>query len=324
MYRGGVMVARIALVLALAFSVFAQEENVGDVVDSMVYDKPAQWRIFSSGAPVKAFATNGSELWYATDEGTYSLSMKTGDVRQHPQLGSIPGTDVTSMITDGSNRVWIGTKNGVAMQDDRSVKSYTSENGLPNNGVNALLKTKNGVWVGTDGGAALYTGGKWEVFKAADGLAGEKVQALAVDKKGQVWFGTNKGISVYNGTQWTTHDMKNGLSWNNTKAIAIDSRKGKVWAAVGEKDVNCYDGKEWNTYMGIESDIADIMVDTQSRVWFGSPNGLLKFNGDEWISDPKKLGIPAAQVLAMHRDAQGNLWFGMESGVLQLENPYPY
>ncbi len=129
---------------------------------------------------------------------------------------------------------------------------------------------------------------------------------------------------MFDGAKWTLHDMKKGLSWNDVKALAQDSRKNVIWAAVGEKDVNCFENGKWNTYMEIQPGITSIMVDTQSRIWFGSETGLLKFNGDEWISDPKQLGIPAAQVFSLHRDNGGNLWFAMESGVVRLANPYPF
>jgi ligand-binding sensor domain-containing protein len=118
--------------------------------------------------------------------------------------------------------------------------------------------------------------------------------------------------------------MKNGMSWNDTKALAYDGRKNMIWAAVGDQDVNTFDGKAWNTYMNIQMGIKSIMVDTQSRVWFGYDQGLIKFNGEEWISDAKKHGIPAVMVTQMHRDGKGNLWFASQNGVVFLTNPYPY
>ncbi len=118
--------------------------------------------------------------------------------------------------------------------------------------------------------------------------------------------------------------MKSGLSWNNTRALAADHREEEIWAAVGEKDVNRYNGKEWQVYMDVQEEIADVMVDTQSRIWFGSPGGVLKFNGEEWISDPAKLGIPGMTVSDMYRDSGGNLWFGSENGIVLLKNPYPF
>jgi ligand-binding sensor domain-containing protein len=118
--------------------------------------------------------------------------------------------------------------------------------------------------------------------------------------------------------------MKNGLSWNDTKALAYDAKKNMIWAAVGDKDMNAYDGKSWKVFMEVGDGIVAIMADTQSRIWISTATGLMKFNGDEWVTDPQKIGITAAQVTQMQCDDKGNLWFGMESGVLKLDNPYPY
>jgi ligand-binding sensor domain-containing protein len=74
----------------------------------------------------------------------------------------------------------------------------------------------------------------------------------------------------------------------------------------------------------VEGAIKCIMTDTQSRIWLGTAGGLAKFNGEEWITDQQKIGIPANQTTQMRCDAQGNLWFGMDKGVMRVANPYPY
>jgi ligand-binding sensor domain-containing protein len=66
------------------------------------------------------------------------------------------------------------------------------------------------------------------------------------------------------------------------------------------------------------------MADTQSRVWVGSAEGIIKYNGFEWIFDSAKMPFPAAVCNAMYRDDGGNLWFGIDTGVMRLQNPYPY
>lgn len=303
---------------------FAQSDD--DVkADSIVYEKPTEWRVFSSGAPVTTFTLQRDVLWFATQESVFSTSMKKADEKKFPTLGKIAGSDVTCMVTDAAGKVWIGGKNGVAVREGSQFINYTTENGLPSNAVSSMAVTPDGkVWIGTDNGLVSIQGGSVTKYTTKEGLESNKVQALMAGKKGEIWAGTNKGISVYDGSKWVLHDMKKGLSWNDVKALALDSRKGVVWAAVGEKDVNSYENGTWNTFMEIQPGIVSIMVDTQSRIWFGSETGLLKFNGDEWITDPKQLGIPAAQVFKAHRDEGGNLWFAMESGVVRLANPYPF
>jgi len=305
----------------------AKEKNLDDVkADSMVYDQPTEWRIFNANGPVIAFAVQRDVLWYATESGVSSIGIKRNDVTNYPKLGSIPSTEVTSMAVDGSGRVWIGGKNGVAYkgEKDKEFTVITAGKGIPDNSVNAIAAGSGEVWVGTDNGAACYQNGSWKTFTTANGMTSGKVQCVAVDSRGNAWCGTDKGISMYDGAKWTAYNMKKGMSWNDTKAIAVDNRKNMVWAAVGEKDVNSFDGKTWSTYMEIQGGLTSIMTDSQSRIWFGSMTGLIKFNGDEWINDPKVLGIPAAQITQMYKDDGGNLWFGMESGVLRFNNPYPF
>jgi ligand-binding sensor domain-containing protein len=324
------MVTRVCLLAFLcAVSVFAAgkaKQPSETRVDSMVYDQPTEWRIFNTGGLVTAFAIQGDLLWYATEAGVTSLGIKKGNATKYPNLGGIPSTDVTCMVVDNSGKIWIGGKNGVACKGerDKDFTSFTKDKGLPDDAVNAIASTEGAVWVGTDAGAACWQGGEWKVFTSSSGLASNKVQCLTSGDNGEIWCGTSKGISMYSLGKWTTWDMKKGLSWNDTKAIAYDPRKNAIWAAVGEKDINSYDGKSWTQYGDIQAGVTSIMIDTQGRVWIGSLTGIQKFNGDEWINDPKQLGIPAAQVTKMFKDGGGNLWFGMESGVLRFNNPYPF
>ena len=323
------MVKKALFMLAVsAASVFAGKQKGEGKVDSMVYDQPTEWRVFSVDGAAEAFALQGDLLWIATASQVASINShnaKKTDIQRYKTLGAMSGEGIVSIAVDKQNRVWFGGKEGVAMKDGAQVTVFSAKNGLGDDNVTAIAATPDGsVWVGTENGASLYRGGSWKTFLTKDGLASNKIQALLADGKGNVWFGTDKGISVYNGAKWTTYTMKNGMSWNDTKALGCDPRQGTIWAAVGDKDVNSFDGAKWNVFMDIQSGITSIMVDSQGRVWFGSATGLVKFNGEEWISDAKQLGVPAAQVKQMYCDGDGNLWFAMENGVVRLANPYPH
>lgn len=305
-------------------SIFAQNIKDEDVkAQETIYDKPIEWSVYASDEPPVTFLISGDELWYATPSSVFMASIKKRTVQKFPTLGTMPGTDITCMTVNGS-AVWLGGKNGVAMRSGSAFTVFTAENGLPDNSVNALAAAGGKVWIGTDKGLACYNGSSWNVFTAANGLPHDKVKALAADDKGNLWAGTPKGISVYNGSAWTVYNMKSGLSWNDTKALSFDPRKKTMWAAVGEKDINAFKKGEWITFMDIMEGITSIMIDSQSRVWVGSASGLMKYNGDEWISDTKQLYIPATQVQWMACDASGNLFFACENGITRLSNPYPY
>jgi ligand-binding sensor domain-containing protein len=326
--RGTIMMRMLpAVVLLVAASVPAAGKKKAGA-DCVVYDSPVEWRQFSIDWPVRAFALEGKTLWCATERFVASINtrnVKAAEVLKLREIGGMSAANIASIAVDRQGRVWFGGPEGAAMKSGKEVLVFTSENGLSNSRVSVIAAAEDGsVWVGTDSGANRYKDGAWKQFTVNDGLLSNTIKCLLTDVKGAVWFGTDRGISVYDGTEWQEHSMKNGLSWNETKAMAFDRRKETVWAAVGDKDVNCFNGKKWNVYMDIQRGIAAIMADSQSRIWFGSPAGLVKFNGDEWVSDPKKLGVPVAPAYQLLCDGKGNMWFGLETGVVFRANPYPF
>ncbi|MBN1127365.1 MAG: hypothetical protein JXA71_00155 [Chitinispirillaceae bacterium] len=336
------MLNRFVLILVVCvFSIYAAQKTPkqdgpekaggkqsGEVkADSMVYDQPTEWRVYSIDGPAKAFALQGDALWCATDGevGIINMRGKKSDVQRFKTLGSMPAEGIIAIVIDRQGGVWFGGPNGVAQKSGTTFTAYSSNNGLSDNNVTSIaIGNDGGVWVGTEKGLNVYVNGSWKKYSTKDGLVSNKIQVLLADKKGTLWVGTNKGISIWKGAKWSSQTMKNGLSWNDVKALAHDSKTGLVWAAVGEKDVNSFNGQNWSVYMEIQQGITSIMVDTHSRIWFGSETGLIKFNGEEWISDPGKHGVPAAQVFQMYCDEGGNHWFANENGVLRMANPYPY
>jgi ligand-binding sensor domain-containing protein len=320
--------ASLVAVMMAAVSVAAAGGKKDRAADSMVYDTPTEWRLFSIDWPVRAFVLQGTVLWCGTERFIASVntrSVKKAESQRMKELGAMSAENISAIAVDRQGRVWFGGPNGAAMKSGTQVTVFTKENGLSADSVSVIAAARDGsVWVGTGSGADQYIDGKWKHFTEKEGLVSNAIQCLLTDVKGAVWFGTDKGISVYDGAAWTAHTMKNGMSSNDIKAMAFDRRKEQVWAAVGDKDVNCFDGETWNAYLGIQQGIVAIMADSQSRIWFGSAAGLIKFNGDDWVSDPGQLGVPAAPVYQLYCDEKGNMWFGMETGVVFRTNPYPF
>jgi ligand-binding sensor domain-containing protein len=309
-----------------AVLLFAGKESETKV-DSVVSDMGV-WRIFNTEGAVKAFAARSDMFWYITEKGLSSmkmLSQKKADQKNYPDIGGVAGTDAICCAIDPSNIAWIGTKNGLAMRTKDSFTLLTKENGLPGNTINKILPLGGGMlWVATDDGVSLCRNGTWKTYTSKDGLVGNRVHDIAVEPNGTILFATDKGIAVFDGTAWTAYTMKNGLSGNDVKAITFDSRTNSIWAAAGERDVNCFDGKAWKVFMDVADDITSIMSDSQSRIWIAGAGALQKFNGEEWVTEPLKIGIAVSQVSQVSCDENGDLWFGMEKGILKLYNPYPH
>src|SRR5436190_11898376 len=87
----------------------------------------------------------------------------------------------------------------------------------------------------------------------------------------------------------------------------------------------------WKTDEGLPEDSATAAVQTpDGYLWFGTFNGLVRFNGEEFtVFDPSNTpGMPAAGVVNLHLDKRGRIWVStlaglgwMESGKWQTLNP---
>jgi ligand-binding sensor domain-containing protein len=65
---------------------------------------------------------------------------------------------VQAIAMDHQGNVWIGTRGGVTIYDNHSLRSMTWEDGLTSNNVLCISVDKEGVvWLGTDRGVTSYS-----------------------------------------------------------------------------------------------------------------------------------------------------------------------
>ncbi len=201
--------------------------------------------------------------WFGTDKGVSGFRnrkwLTPAYERKYPSdmfkdfpitaMATSPDGDSLYVATDGA---------GVArmFRDKVDAISGASEYAqwgpieIPSDKVYSICITPDGTqWFGTDQGAAKHTGyitmENWTVYNTDKGLIDNMVQAIGVDKKGNVWFGTKSGISLFDGTTWKSITQKDGLLSNNIQCITVDKN---------------------------------------GLVWFGTDNGVMSYNNGEFIS----------------------------------------
>lgn len=73
---------------------------------------------------------------------------------------------------------------------------WQTEKGLPQNGITAILQSRQGyLWLGTYGGLVRFDGAQFKVFDAgnAPGMQNSRVTALFEDREGALWIGHETG-----------------------------------------------------------------------------------------------------------------------------------
>jgi len=188
----------------------------------------------------------GSLRWFGSDKGISAFYNKKwltyAYKRKYPE-GLFKDFPITAMATspDGDSLYVATDGGGVArvFRDKVDAISGASEYAqwgpidMPSDKVYSICITPDGTqWFGTDSGAARHTGyktlEKWTVFNTDKGLINNFVQAIAVDKKGNLWFGTKGGLSVFDGSVWTSYSIADGLTSNNILSVRSD-KNGVVW-----------------------------------------------------------------------------------------------
>ncbi|GAB4002967.1 hypothetical protein GCM10028807_62560 [Spirosoma daeguense] len=91
-----------------------------------------------------------------------------------------------------------------AQPTDVSFQQYTTQEGLSNDQVTAILKDRRGfMWFGTVNGLNRFDGVKFTIYKrneGRDGLPGNYIvsDGLTEDRDGFIWVSTNRGLCRYN------------------------------------------------------------------------------------------------------------------------------
>ncbi|MEO6803719.1 MAG: two-component regulator propeller domain-containing protein [Granulicella sp.] len=162
---------------------------------------------------------------------------------------------------------------------------WSTDNGLPQSSVHAILQTSDGfLWVGTEGGLARFDGYQFSVFdtESTPRLPGNDVQSLLEDQVGALWVGTETGLVR----------LKDGLAQIYTTASGLPSDEIRTVSQTK-------DGTLWvTTAAGIAS---------ASAVGEGRAIRFHAFTRSE--------GLLSNTVTAITKDAHGGVWVGTTLGL---------
>jgi len=112
-------------IVALVVSINAAEKT--SIADSIVHEKPTEWKVFASGAPVTAFALQKEYLWYITNDNLVLSNLKKSEVVKYSALGSIPATDLTCIAIDQAGKIWVGGKRNCGQERYNIYKLHCRE-----------------------------------------------------------------------------------------------------------------------------------------------------------------------------------------------------
>ncbi len=167
---------------------------------------------------------------------------------------------------------------------DRPQAQYTprvwqTDEGLPNNRVQAIAQTGDGyLWVGTFGGLARFDGLQFKTFDdaAAPRLKNASITALCADTNDALWIGTaESGVAHVWQNQFTNYTSQDGLAGNSIRAIKR-SRDGSIWIATTQGLSRLSNGRfqNYTTREGLLSDAVTALCEDRKSMWIATTSGL--------------------------------------------------
>jgi signal transduction histidine kinase/ligand-binding sensor domain-containing protein len=251
------------------------------------------------------FPRAGGGAWLSAAEGEDLYQFRDGRV----QRASWDVHGIKCILTDHAGRVWMGTKDGIALWAGNERRIFGTNDYAAPAAVRALAETPDGtVWAGADDGT-LYRceTNQLDPFRPTDALAGQPIDSLYADAQGVIWAGTVRGgLLRFEKGVFRRITAKQGLSVDIISQI-LEDNEGRLWLGT-HQGIYCVSRSALNA-------CADSRTNTVDYVTYGRQDGLPSLECSDGYQP------------ACWRGANGHLWFTTTRGVVSVNpdtlNPDP-
>jgi hypothetical protein len=119
----------------------------------------------------------------------------------------------------------------VCIEAQYVVDHWTTERGLPANGIRAVHQTRDGyLWVATIDGLARFDGVRFTTFDRSNtpGIESNRFLTLYESASGDLWLGSESGVTRYHEGVFTSYTTNDGLPRPMVNGISGDET-GNIW-----------------------------------------------------------------------------------------------
>lgn len=269
-------------------------------------------------------------LWIGTGGGGVSR-LRNGRFQSFTPREGLASLMVFTIVQDARGGVWFGTDAGLSHWDGNRFRSYTRQQGWPQD-IRALLWDRAGhLWAGTNGAglirAELEPGGSLRLTKIgpAPGLPNNPIYSLRQDSEGTLWVGMLRaGVSRLKDGVFSAYVKADGLSSDDVCSLWED-REGNMWAGTMGGGLNRLSESRLRV-LGEAAGLAKPAVlglfqDREGAFWLGSNGGgVSRFKNGVLTNFSTAQGLPNSLVFSIAQDRTGDIWLGTRRGLSQLRN----
>jgi len=309
---------------------------------------------------VLAFYNDSNNIRWSGELSTPSGLKKENPVTHEPKVFlhnnndpfSISDNRVFSVMEDGDGNIWVGTRDGLNMYENKSGNFIRYKNdpanpqSISDNWIWPVFQDSRGnMWIGTKEGGLnhldMYTG-KFTSYKfdALDptSISDNWIFSIFEDRGGVIWIGTNNGgLNYFHHSTLAFENYiynadEKSISSNNVNSIHVD-RSGNYWIGTSEGGLDKFDYQnkffknfrhsKSNPNSLIDNNVHIISEDSYGLLWLGTfSSGLDIFNPKtetftHYKCEPDNANsLSDSSIYSIVEDKQGIMWIGTNSGGL--------
>tara|TARA_R110001583_G_scaffold60389_1_gene179442 strand:- start:3060 stop:6059 length:3000 start_codon:yes stop_codon:yes gene_type:complete len=206
---------------------------------------------------------------------------------------------------------------------DYYTQTWTTHDGLPHNGINAISQTSDGyLWIGTWEGLARFNGREFKVFTRGSkiGLPDSAIKSLTSTQEGKLLVaGARGGLSERSNQQWSPNPSASTM----INHAIYDSDKN-LWLALEGKGL-IYRNKDTQKDTIIIDDIEafKIVQDHEGIIWVATSKGLFSVKNKTLVRHvDERYGLPNSPAHTIILTKEKQLIVGTQQGAYKLVNGF--
>ena len=261
--------------------------------------------------------TQDGYLWIGTQEGLARFDGLNFTVFDKENTPAFKSNDIRFLVEDRQQRLWISTSYGLVCRHNGEFKSFTVNEGLPDNSIGPVVEDTSGkIWIGTAGGLTRFDNGNFKTFTAEQGLSRNVIQTLCARADGSLLVGTSAGMQSLSNDRFSTFELPHYVNVANITGIA-ETEDRRLWFGT-PNGLEVVSGTA-SAPLGLSGNrVNALRMDRAGTLWVATSGGVVRVNNGWPEMFTAADGLSSNLVLSIYEDREGSIWIGTEAGGLNL------
>ncbi len=217
------------------------------------------------------------------------------------------------LLLAGSGDTYAATGAEAPAPKVRVLRSWTTDDGLPQNSIQAIGQTSDGyLWIGTQEGLVRFDGVRFRRLPGPPGVRAYSVRSLHVGRDGRLWVGASGG-GLFRLEEGALRPVP---PFSDSVRALHESEDGTLWVGTPDGVARLAPGAREPVFALPGRSIYALHEDAAGSLWAGTDEGLHAYRDGRWERLGADVGLPPGSVSALAGSRDGALWIGTGSAGL--------